>query len=75
MEEKKKLAAAVAAVFTYIKTQEEAASMAQAQGPGIAEPAVVAPQVIDFPKPNLWGQSGRQNQMQLRSMMQLRMFK
>lgn len=71
----KKLAAAIAAVFAHIKTQEEAAVYAMAP-PVQPEPAMPAaePQ-MNFPKPNAWGVAGRQAQMQLRSMMQLRMFK
>lgn len=74
MTDKKKLAAAVAAVFTCIRTQEEAAMTSPAGPPAGADAAPAEPQA-GFRKPNLWGVSGRQNQMQLRSMMQLRMFK
>lgn len=64
--DKKKLSAAMAAVFAYIKTSEEASVMS-----GVAEPAV-QPLLVQN---NIWGISGRQTHMQANSMMQLRMFK
>lgn len=67
--DKKKLAAAMAAVMTYIKTGEEAQAY-QAQEP---EATQVVQQIIG--QNNIWGISGRQNQMQANTMMQLRMFK
>ena len=67
--DKKKLAAAMAAVMTYIKTGEEAHAV-QAQEPEITQ---VVQQIIG--QGNIWGISGRQNQMQANSMMQMRMFK
>lgn len=69
--DQKKIAAAMAAVFAYIKTGEEMAA-AQMQGPaeiisqGGAQPG---------PPMNLWGITGRQAVMQAGSMMQMRMFK
>ena len=70
--EDKKLAAAMAAVFTYIKTHEEAAAMQAAQAQAIPEPEPVkAPGAM----PNVWGISGRQAMMQANTMMQLRLFK
>ncbi len=67
--DKKKLAAAMSAVFAYIKTSEEAAfHTAQALEPGVQLHQVMQPG-------NLWGISGRQTQMQANNMMQLRMFK
>jgi len=70
--EKKKLTAAMAAVFAYIKTSEEAASI-----PGVPELvqelAVQPVQVMQ--QNNIWGISGRQTHMQANSMMQLRLFK
>jgi hypothetical protein len=69
--DKKKLSAAMAAVFAYIKTQEEAGAYGAAQGvEPILEPAP-SPRV----ELNLWGISGRQTHMQANSMMQLRLFK
>jgi hypothetical protein len=72
----KKLAAAVAAVYTVIRTGEQAAAAAMLQTPGPAEHNLVQPQVqIAAPCPNIWAVSGRQAQMQAGAMMQLRMFK
>ncbi|RLC24283.1 MAG: hypothetical protein DRH93_04995 [Deltaproteobacteria bacterium] len=68
--DKKKLSAAMAAVFTYIKTSEEAAVI-----PGVAEVVEeLAVQPVQV-QSNIWGISGRQTHMQANSMMQLRMFK
>ena len=77
--DKKKLAAAMAAVMTYIKTQEEAAAFAAAPAQSSADPVLqpemlVQPQVA-MPPVNTWGISGRQTQMQANTMMQMRMFK
>ncbi len=69
--DKKKLAAAMAAVTAYIKTGETAACQDLAAS-GITQgpmPAMPAPQM------NLWGVTGRQALMQAGTMMQLRMFK
>ena len=65
--DKKKIAAAMAAVTAFIKTGEAAASQYPAPIDGTA--AMPAFQV------NLWGITGRQAVMQAGSMMQLRMFK
>ncbi len=70
--EKKKLTAAMAAVFAYIKTSEEAASI-----PGVPElvQELAAQPVQVMQQNNIWGISGRQTHMQANSMMQLRLFK
>ncbi|MDD2605108.1 MAG: hypothetical protein PHF66_09900 [Desulfobacteraceae bacterium] len=64
----KKMAAVGAAVFEYIRSEEEAfcASLAGAQAtvPGPAVP----------PPAKLWGLNGRQQQMELRNLMQWRAF-
>jgi hypothetical protein len=70
MEDTQKPAAAIAAVIQYIKTEEEAIAMQsamQASQPQLAQPPARAA------KP--WGVSGRQAQMQLRCLMQLRTFR
>ncbi|MFH1580901.1 MAG: hypothetical protein ABIC39_02330 [Pseudomonadota bacterium] len=68
MENKKKKAAAISAVMNYIKTEEEAVGM---------QPAIVTDSA-DFVSRrvslNLWGISGRQAQMQMRSLMQMKAF-
>lgn len=66
MDRKKKLAAALAAVRTYIQTEEEALLMPPVEPvAGVAQTA--AP-------PGLWGVSGRQSMMQMRNLMQLKAF-
>jgi hypothetical protein len=72
MEHDPKTAAAIAAVLQYIKTQEEAIAIqsamqaAQTQMPRFDQPSAATV------KP--WGVSGRQAQMQMRNLMQLRTF-
>ena len=73
MEHAPKTAAAIAAVMQYIKTEEEAVAMqsamqaAQPQMPWFTQPPATAG------KP--WGVSGRQAQMHMRNLMQLRTFR
>ena len=67
MQNEKKMAAAMAAVTYYIKTQEEAAAMAAMPAEEIPTPATAA-------AVNLWGVSGRQSQMQMRNLMQMKAF-
>ncbi|MEA3417631.1 MAG: hypothetical protein U9R02_16055 [Thermodesulfobacteriota bacterium] len=68
MENKKKKAAAISAVISYIKTKEEAVGM---------QPAIVTDRA-DFVSRqvslNLWGVSGRQSLMQARTLMQMKAF-
>ena len=72
--DKKKLAAAMSAVFTYIKTSEEAAAFNAAQV--FAPVNEVGSQLHQIMQPvNIWGISGRQAHMQANTMMQMRMFK
>jgi predicted RNA polymerase sigma factor len=63
----KKIAAALAAVSAFMQQEEEAlhAAVAAAMAPPKSGPA------MDL---NLWGQSGRQGMMQMRSLMQMRAF-
>jgi hypothetical protein len=61
----KKIAAAIAAVMQYLKAEEEQAALPCAA----ADAASAAPA-----GPKLWALNGRQAQMQLRSLMQLRTF-
>jgi hypothetical protein len=72
--DRKKMAAVTAAVVTYIKTQEEAARFA---GPldsamaGAVKPAdAISP--VSF---STWAMAGRSDQMQGRTLMQMRIFK
>jgi hypothetical protein len=64
MERNKKIAAAISGVMAYLQ-EEEAALAAQSA-------AAPAEQAAAGPPPGLWGPSGRQSQMQLRNLMQLR---
>ena len=73
--DKKKLSAAIAAVFTYIKTSEEAAAYYAPEALESAPVIPAAPQQQVIQQPNTWGISGRSALMQAGSMMQLRMFK
>ena len=71
MEQQKKTAAAMAAVMQYIKTEEAAMAMqslAELPVEGVVPEAAVAPV-------RLWGMSGRQAQMQMRNLMQMKTFK
>jgi len=62
-----KQAAAIAAVMAYIREEEEiACAMAMQAQPSPAPPA--------HPPQKPWGLNGRQAQMQLRSLMQLKAF-
>ncbi len=69
--DKKKLAAAMAAVTAYIKTGEVAACQDLAASDMIQGPLPAMPSS----QMNLWGVTGRQSLMQANTMMQLRMFK
>ncbi|MDO9565501.1 MAG: hypothetical protein Q7J15_01975 [Candidatus Desulfaltia sp.] len=68
MGDKKKMVAATAAVMSYIKTEEEFVGM---------QPAIVADSADFISRRvslNLWGISGRQAQMQMRGLMQMKAF-
>ena len=71
--DREKKMAAIAAVTYYIKSEQEAAAFAQSQypdfGTSIAEIKEQQPLVL-----NLWSISGRQQQMQMRSLMQMKAF-
>ena len=68
--DKKKIAAAMAAVTAFIKTGD-----AVAGSQNMAPVDAVATQSSPLPQMNLWGVTGRQALMQASTMMQLRMFK
>ena len=69
----RKATAAVAAVLQYIKTEEEAIAMQSAMQAGQPQVPSVAQRAAPAVRP--WGVSGRQTQMQLRNLMQLRTFR
>ena len=60
----KKLAAALAAVMTYIQTEEEALVM----------PPPEMPPPRCFAQGNLWAMAGRQGMIQMRTLMQMKTF-
>ncbi|MGD9172686.1 MAG: hypothetical protein PVF29_00905 [Desulfobacterales bacterium] len=67
-----KSAAAIAAVLHYIKTEQEAIGMQSAMAVA-PQMQVTARQPAPVIKP--WGVSGRQAQMQMRNLMQMRTFR
>ncbi len=71
MSDKKKMAAALAAVTNYIKSTEEATAQAQAMAQA---PAVQQENRGGTGNLNLWGLNGRGYMMQIRTLMQLRTF-
>ena len=73
MENKNKISAAISAVMNYIRTEEEAICIQSLAVPAV-EPAQAAHAAAMGPV-KLWGMSGRQAQMQMRNMMQMRTFK
>ena len=73
MEHAQKTAAVIAAVQQYIKTEEEAIAMQSAMQAAQPQTPMMAQQPAPAVKP--WGASGRQAQMQMRNLMQLRTFR
>ncbi len=71
MENRKKIAAAVSAVMNYITTEEEAVCIQAMAAPAV-EPV---PEAYAAAPVKLWGMSGRQSQMQMRTMMQMKTFR
>ncbi|MBW2607343.1 MAG: hypothetical protein JRD05_06850 [Deltaproteobacteria bacterium] len=67
MENSKKIAAAISAVMDYIKTEEEIVCMQ-------AAPRAPQPPAAPLAPPKLWGISGRQAMMQMRTLMQAKAF-
>ena len=65
-----KMAAAISAVFGYIRSEEDAAALAMAEPAG--EPVVEPSRPVAPVK--MWGISGRQDMMSMRNLMQLRTF-
>lgn len=73
MENNKKKAAAIAAVMNYITTEEEAICVQSMAAPSVTPLPTTAPSATGSAK--LWGVSGRQDQMQMRNLMQMRTFR
>ncbi len=65
MKTGKKMAAAIAAVTAYLQQEQEALALQ-------AMDAQTAPAALTAGRP--WGMSGRQNQMQLRNLMEMKAF-
>jgi hypothetical protein len=72
MENKNRIAAAISAVMNYMRTEEEAICIQSLAAPAV-EPVQAARAAAMGPV-KLWGMSGRQAQMQMRNMMQMRTF-
>ncbi len=73
MRDAGKTTAAISAVLQYIKTEEEAIAMQTAMQAAQPQMPMFARQPAPVAKP--WGVSGRQAQMQMRNLMQLRTFR
>ncbi len=71
MDNQKKITAAIAAVVHYIR-MEEGASRMQAAGYGMTQ---VPTAQLPVAAANPWGMNGRQTQMQMRNLMQMRTFR
>ena len=73
MNDKKKITAAISGVLHYLRTEQEALAMSSTLPTG-RQPSLSAehgPPLLFKP----WGVSGRQAQMQVRNLMQMRTFK
>lgn len=71
MENKKKAAAAATAVLNYIMTEEEAICIQSMAATSISQ----VPASYAAAPAKLWGMSGRQAQMQMRNLIQMRTFR
>ncbi len=72
MENTKKMAAAISSVMRYIQTEEEAIFLQSLAAPSVQQAPDADTTAITPVK--LWGVSGRQAQMQMRNMMQMKTF-
>ena len=72
MDSRKKQAAAITAVVSYLKTEQEAVAMQAAAAPYVEH---LPGAHLAAPPLKVWGISGRQAQMQIRNMMQMKTFK
>jgi hypothetical protein len=70
MENNKKAAAAAAAVLNYIMNEEEAICIQSMAIPSVTQQVPYAAAPV-----KLWGMSGRQAQMQMRNLIQMRTFR
>lgn len=69
MENKNQMIAAVAAVMDYLRTEEDMVMQA------VTPPAPPKLPTEPSAKANFWSQSGRQAQMQIRNMLQLKILR
>ena len=74
MGDVKKATAAISAVLLYIKAEEEAIAMQSAMQAQAAGPAMPLASLAPAPVMKPWALNGRQAQMQMRNLMQLRTF-
>ena len=73
MDDKAKVTAAVSAVLHYIRSEEQTIAM-QASQPMVKQMTAAAGPALTM-VPNSWGVSGRQAQMQMGNLMQMRAFR
>jgi ribosomal protein S12 len=71
MDNQKKITAAIAAVIHYIEEEEAVIMQQAAMGSMPQAPSVSAPTTTISP----WAMNGRQTQMQMRNLMQMRTFR
>lgn len=73
-KQSQKMAAAISAVFGYIRSEEDAAvALAMSMAEPVAE-SLIKPSSMPVAPVKLWGISGRQDMMSMRNLMQLRTF-
>ncbi|UCH19763.1 MAG: hypothetical protein JSU83_14440 [Deltaproteobacteria bacterium] len=70
MEHDKKIVAAITAVMDYLKTEEEIIHQQTLSAQAVAQAPVTAKVPV-----NMWGLSGRQAIMQMRNLMQMKIFR
>jgi len=75
MEIKKKRAAVIAAVTCYLNTEQEAAAMQAMAAQAAEQTQITQAAQAAAPPLKVWGISGRQAQMQMRNMIQMKTFK
>lgn len=73
MKDNKKVTAVIAAVTYYMQMEEEAALMQQSTMGGM--PSVLSSASAPATRISPWSMTGRQTQMQMRNLMQMRTFR
>lgn len=69
LKQRQKMAAAISAVFSFIRSEEDALALSITEPPAPETVAASLPVQV-----KLWGVSGRQDIMSMRTLMQLRSF-